>query len=60
MQNLKNALFSFSSAFIFFVIFALDYTYDKDLFTWVPLLVSICWWTIGMLCSIKHMIYSKL
>lgn len=49
MKNKFATIILFSGALIWFVIFAADYTYDKDFMTWMHLLGSIIWWTCGMI-----------
>lgn len=53
MKNRIPATIQFIGALIWFIIFAADYAYDKDLATWVYLLVSIAWWTSGIRSVIK-------
>jgi len=47
MNNITRLLFC--GSLIWFLIFAADYTYDKDFMTWMHLLASITWWTCGMI-----------
>ena len=47
MNNITRLIFC--GSLIWFLIFAVDYTYDKDFMTWMQLLVSIIWWTCGMI-----------
>jgi hypothetical protein len=48
-KNNITTIILFLGAFIWFVIFAADYTYHKDFMTWMHLLASITWWTCGMI-----------
>jgi hypothetical protein len=43
MKNNVTTIILFLGALIWFVIFALDYTYHKDFMTWMHLLASITW-----------------
>ena len=49
MKNNITTIILFLGALIWFVIFAADYTHDKDFMTWMHLLASITWWTCGMI-----------
>lgn len=51
-KTMKNNLVSiilFLGALIWFLVFAYDFTYDRDFMTMMHLLASICWWTCGMI-----------
>lgn len=49
MRNNVTTIILFLGALFWFVLFAVDYTYDKDFMTWINLLAFITWWTCGML-----------
>jgi len=49
MKNNIITIVLFLGAIISFVIFAYDYTYDKDFMTWGHLLAAITWWTCGII-----------
>lgn len=49
MKNNLTTIILFLGALIWFIIFAVDYTYDKDFMTFMHLLASITWWTCGMI-----------
>ncbi len=53
MRNHNSTIVFFLCAVVWFLIFAFDYTYDKDFYTWTYLLASGTWWTCGIINFIK-------
>lgn len=58
-NNIVTTIF-FIGALIWFIIFALDYTYHKDFMTLMHLLSSVTWWTCGIVNLIINYIPKKI
>lgn len=54
MKNYIYSIILSAGSFICFIIFAWDYTYDKDFMTMMHLVSFITWWTCGLVTVITN------